>query len=134
AHFPSLTEATACWCRDSASTGPHGLIFVPFVTSGQIRARAALRVSLVRVIGLSSALNHPANSGAENEVPLHSAKPLRKSSGSGDWRTRPSRVICAIGIEPPLNGGTVLITDAPGACARTHGPALLNIASEPFGL
>src|SRR3954464_12213098 len=40
----------------------------------------------------------------------------------------------AIGSKPPWKAGIVLITEAPWAWTRTHGPALVNMASVPFGL
>src|SRR3954452_1314235 len=109
-------------------------MYVPTAIELHIRFTAAADPSSSGSIVSTWAASHPAKRGAENDVPLQRANPLVKSSGSIDWRTRPSTTVCDIGSKPPWNGGDVLSSAAPGVYARTHPPALLNSASLPFGL
>src|SRR6266545_1917532 len=72
---------------------------------------------------------YAATSGAANEVPLHTANPLRKLSGSkvrrrlGGWFPTES---ATAGVRLPLTSvGKVLTMAAPVAKQRTHDPSLL---------
>ena len=58
----------------------------------------------------------PATSGAANDVPLQTAKPPRKSSGSPPSRRRPSWTSWLSAWRPVSKAGLVLTTEAPTAC------------------